>query len=835
MIDTRDGIPDVNEAQELEQKSTNQPPKLHLIGDEKHEYNPAEVQEFINTVFHTPLAENAHRLVYTAHSNRPGMPNNGGVNHLVDKILSRTTKARALYFNASSCVPDSAGVLRHKRDLFSAFYVLVLDDIGTKIPVDKLPKALRDNPTYIIESSAGNFQYGYVLDEPITDYTHAIALIQTAAMAKLTDSGGLMATKIIRLPAGVNGKKETKKRMFPVKLITMDGPYWTPEILLKHINFELHDELVTWDKIVAGSLAPLAAKYRTQYLPRAPIAQAINGAIDPVLEWLYQENYILADSGGEWLDIRCPWGHTHTTGDESAGYKALGRGDNPYMRGFNCFHEHCADQHTKEFIQYVLSNSDFGAIPIKDPSAGLFERYCFDETNNRVWRLSGELPTSGDINGFRTKFNQPVTAFRLGPKGITTRFMTVAQLWLESPYRQDVHGVVRRPGEGFFIKNEKHDTVHINAYRSPPWGDGKFSVKRVKKFEAYIEYLIPNDQERLYFLDWLSAKIQNPLFRGTGIVMVTPTFGTGRNTLGNMISELVGTYNAATVSFDNLLGATKYNYWEAAQIVIVSEAKESAEFMMSKGPHRAYETLKQQIDTTNYTVIVNFKYGPQETVNVCASYLIFTNHADAIAIPPDDRRLTVISNPLIPKNSTYFTQLNKWLRVTDENGDPAWAKHAYRWLRSRTIVDPDRLMLPFYSDSKQRMIDESRSLPARVCQSVALHLISNDIFAITQQQFRTVLNTVLLGLNYDREHRDLFYRNCFNDVSWGTGFNVRVDTKVHKVRLFKQITSACDVLPEHLKMTNSDLPKYLKDFIMRSIDAIDTTKIAKAVVDNIPT
>ena len=96
----------------------------------------------------------------------------------------------------------------------------MLDDIGTKVPIDTLPEGLE--PTYIIESSAGNYQYGFVLDEPVTDLEQAEALIQLVYESGYSDAGGKMATKLVRLPGGVNGKKG-EKRLFPVKLTKDDG------------------------------------------------------------------------------------------------------------------------------------------------------------------------------------------------------------------------------------------------------------------------------------------------------------------------------------------------------------------------------------------------------------------------------------------------------------------------------------------------------------------------------------------------------------------------------------------------------------------------------------
>jgi hypothetical protein len=809
--------------------------KLRVLDEHEHVYNPDRVQDFIDTVFHSPLADGAHRLVYSSVTNTPHKPNKGGVDSLINKTLRRTTKAQALYFNTSSCVPDAAGVLRHKKELFSAYHVLVLDDIGTKIPLENLPKALRDNPTYIIESSEGNYQYGYVLDEPITNYEHAVGLMQAAALAGLTDKGGLTAAKVVRLPDGVNGKNDPSKRLYPVTLKNMDGPYWTPDVLLKHINLEIDDELVTWEKITTEGFQPVAKRYNSQYLPRAPISQASNGVIDPVLEWLYENDMVTGDTGGDWVEIICPWGHGHTTGDDTAGYMPLGRGEDPYMRGFNCFHEHCADNKTREFIGYVLTHSDFDCLPVKDPSIGVFERYCFEETGNRIWRLDSSVPTPVDVNGFKTKYNQRVTAFKQGSKGLTTRTMTVAQLWLESPYRQDVDGVAHIPDGPRFVRDPRNGTLTINTYRPPIWGDGIYDQADVDVFLDYVDYLLPAEDERDYFLDWLTCKAKNTTFRGTGIVMVTPAFGVGRSTLGNMISTLLGSHNSLNVPFDDLLGATQYNYWELAQFVVVSEAKESADFLSSKGPYKAYETLKQRLDTTNNMATVNIKYEPQRSVKVCTSYLILTQHLDAVAIPREDRRLTVMSNPLTPADPEYFTKLNKWLQRLDDEDQPVWARSVYRYLRQREVKDTERLMLPLNNNMKQVMVDESSQLPARVCTYLAMYLSETQkIYAATQHQLLHMLMQALMRLDYDRELREAHLKNCLNDITMGMRMNMRAEGVVSKVRIIKGLEKRMSIKPDALKALNADVPLALKTRVEADVKRLNMQEAVDFVVDNMP-
>ena len=66
--------------------------------------------------------------------------------------------------------------------------MVVLADIGTKIPLAKIPKGFR--PTYILDTSAANFQYGYVLEEPVRDLPAAAMLVQLMYESGLSDEGG---------------------------------------------------------------------------------------------------------------------------------------------------------------------------------------------------------------------------------------------------------------------------------------------------------------------------------------------------------------------------------------------------------------------------------------------------------------------------------------------------------------------------------------------------------------------------------------------------------------------------------------------------------------------
>ena len=156
------------------------PPRVH--------YDLDTVDRFIRAVFHVEPTLHEH-VMYAA-------PTQPGVGLPISKAKLNTTLTRdnkppkhpderaraprACYFGTATCkteiTEDGGEELRNKSELFTSLRVVVLDDIGSKVDPTLIPEAFK--PSYIIESSKDNFQYGYILKAPITEISHAKALIQ---------------------------------------------------------------------------------------------------------------------------------------------------------------------------------------------------------------------------------------------------------------------------------------------------------------------------------------------------------------------------------------------------------------------------------------------------------------------------------------------------------------------------------------------------------------------------------------------------------------------------------------------------------------------------------
>lgn len=117
--------------------------------------------------------------------------------------------------NAYFCPSSLQGESR-KLEAFAALHVVVLDDITLEAT------AQLQAPTYAIETSAGNYQVGYKLDEPLTDKALAQEIHNGLHSAGYCDSNGNNPVRWIRLPVGMNTKDG--KGMFRHKVAA-----WNPE------------------------------------------------------------------------------------------------------------------------------------------------------------------------------------------------------------------------------------------------------------------------------------------------------------------------------------------------------------------------------------------------------------------------------------------------------------------------------------------------------------------------------------------------------------------------------------------------------------------------------
>ena len=689
------------------------------IAAEKHDYNIKTIDSFLDTVFHSEFNPREEILTWMQSSNIPTYPMNDDA--LLSK-LKRVPIPKVLYFGTSTTHPDpNDGKLYNRKTLFERFHVLVLDDIGTKVPLDRIPEEFK--PSYIIESSQGNFQYGYVLKEPLEEIVHAEALIQLVYEAGYSDNGGKMATKLVRLPEGINGKKGDKGK-FHVKLTELNDRQWTPDEILQVLDLG-----VSWDSVLNDAQAVIKSRASRNLgtTPWSPIKvnnASLSGIVDPLLEWMEGEEWIKQETN-DWVSIKCPWGDQHTSGDGTAGYSPLGRGDEGYSssRAFKCFHEHCASRSTAEFLQYAAA---LGApeVSVAEFAHHLTSTYAFDPIANGVWKVKGvKNPLFIPLQGFRNLYPSKVKVVTAEGK---VEKIAETSMYLNSKARVDVLGECYDPTDEAKIVTIKDGGRYVNKYTKPSWGEGEYDQKHIDNFIEFIDYLIPEEKQRGYFLDWVAAKAQDMAFRGSAIIMIAKAQGTGRTTLSTLMMTLFGTENVEKVPFEKLSNSGEFNEWQTIPLVFTDETLASGN---GDNLFKVYERIKERIDTTPEYIRVNPKYGRQRFQMTYSSYLMFSNHENALMLSGGDRRFYVISNVLTPAPPKFFIDLHTWFEEVGKDGKQVWARHVWRWLQARE-VDMERLLAPAeMTSTKADMINATRQ-PSDIALDKLLSLWTCKFIAV---------------------------------------------------------------------------------------------------------
>jgi hypothetical protein len=615
-------------------------------------------------------------------------------------------QARAWYFCVSTItgeMNDKGTMVRRGRGQLVKAHCLVLDDIGTK--ADRPPV----EPSWILESSEGNEQWGYML-YPTGDLDRYEALLEYCHRQGWGDAGAGGSYRLMRVPGSANLKPGRGNFRAVVSR-------WEPDV------WEL-DELITDLGATEADLIFNKSKVQTSEL-----GAVVGDNIDPLLEWLQASGRVVSDDGA-WIKIQCPWHERHTSGEDSAGYSPLGRGDGDWVqtRGFKCLHEHCRGESFRSFMK-VMGEAGAPKCSGSDPLPWLQARYTYVVVGQRVADLQ-QRGKGGDWMLDFTDWGNLYKARVMVPGRDAPVDMKTA--FLESPATTKAVNAVYDPLSGIEPHVTRGDQLNVNLYIPPSWGP---SDKAPVIFLEHIRFLFGDYSE--LFLDWLAWKYQNPGKRSWAVVCVADAaFGIGRSWLKKALTEsLQGHVRGASLA--QVIGkGGDFNDWgTACQFVVVEEAKDN---LTKEDFYSGYEAFKQNVDNNVVKMTVNPKYGKMRDDYLYFNALIFTNHTDAMVLPEDDRRVCVLENPRERRSVAYYENLNECLRKDEP-------KLIYNYLMARDVSKFDHIY-PIMTDAKRQMQEQVLS-PVEEIQEAVLSELKGDI--VTRELLMDKIRETALQLGYN--------------------------------------------------------------------------------------
>ena len=301
-------------------------------GGERHVTNAA----FIAAVF-PEVPEGA----FAAVCGKSGDPNRGGwLASRADQVADTLSAAHNNYLGCASFYPGADGSFKARKAQFAACHFLLLDDLGTKVPLERLDGF---ELSWLLETSPGNHQGGIILAEPLTDGAAAVRLLNAVIAAGLCDAGATgPLSRWARLPVAINGKAkyaDAAGTPFQCRLIEWrPQTRYTPEGIVERLQLVL---------------APAGRPKRAAKSLRRPdhASQGMGDDADEVLTPKAAENPVVAALKARGLyktplgsgkhDLTCPWVQEHTDAlDTGAAYFEP---DECYPTGgYCCQHSHGA-------------------------------------------------------------------------------------------------------------------------------------------------------------------------------------------------------------------------------------------------------------------------------------------------------------------------------------------------------------------------------------------------------------------------------------------------------------------------------------------------------------
>lgn len=620
---------------------------------------------------------------------------------LHDVILKGTLASGAYFCTATHRIewykntehrPNDAwhGVYRGKR-LARRWLCFVADDVYTKVPLRNLRGM---QPTFIIETSLGNYQYVYVFEEPIDDMTLAMAFLQQARALKLTDAGGLITTKLVRLPTGMNIKEKylaqnqlwNGERYWKVEAKMVSGKRYDIFELAQGFGMDVHALSMSKQADVGYASADVLSMKPNRY---ADVEQRMRAQRRRQNEWglkvlaeLTDNNMVKTpvdqiearrlDQGG-YIDIHCPWEHEHSGGGEYDGqgdaqFSPVGFGPTEYVddNQFVCRHDHCAGRNIGHLKAYALEQGWINDEDLADKSIPSFDQKLIETVANKVF-IPGRNPQVVDIryphaepwgmdslNGVLASWEKPYDKGR--------KVLALSTAWKKHPQRKVAASKEFIPGRGPLVKDDESDLAIFNLWQPSRLRPKPCSDRLRQALDDHFQCITGNTFECKWAKAFTASCIVHPEIRLLiAWLSVCEAEGTGRGTVFKIVRALSGPRTVKTVTSEIILKAD-FNAWcLGATFIHVPEFLIANK--ISKTQRELMDSLKQVVSEPELEI--NQKGVATQQHKVHAMMFLASNHPDAIAINTSDRRFLVTYCDTDPLGGEHYDYLNDCLANRD--------------------------------------------------------------------------------------------------------------------------------------------------------------------------
>ena len=556
---------------------------------------------------------------------------------------SRIDPSWAVYGNTGSFIidrfPDGRPVAQARCVEFPL--VLVLDDVGTKSRVPPIA------PSWIMETSPGNCQYGYAFaDDGAPTGAQFVALVRRLAELEYSDPGAGGLVRNFRLPGSINLKRDG----FAARLVE-----FRPERQFTYLE-------------LCDAFGIMAESPDADTRAWSPAAGLTDDGADDVWSWLLAEGLVLGRPNvSGWAPVVCPNAAEHSDSNPEARYA-------PASRSFCCYHGHCTELDSRAFLDWVAARGG----PKREP--GLREELLAATMAAALEKLPtgsvAEAEAAEVLAAVQAREHQRLEAAELhdhwayvvsddGYFNLTDRTEVsrrgfnalYAHIEFKSPHgkrpivragewfdamRQPkgsraLAGITYAPGLPALVERdggEVYGNRWVNARPRRP-----VTALSAALWLAHLEALLPDPAERAALLDVLAFKLQRPDVKVNHGVLLAGHAGCGKDSLmAPFIRAVCGPFqrNRGLVQGDELNAA--WGYHLECEVLVLNELRDS-----DAGARRALANkLKPLLAAPPEYLSVNRKgLRPYDALNRLL-VVAYSNEQVPLVLDSSDRRWLVL-------------------------------------------------------------------------------------------------------------------------------------------------------------------------------------------------
>ena len=578
-------------------------------------------------------------------------------------------------------------------------YVLcmMLDDIGTKAKVPPL------QPTWIIETSKGSFQYGYTFSEQPTK-AEFVAAITAIAEAGYTDPGSCNAVRNFRVPGSIN-LKEGKGRFASVLV------EFTPE---REYSLAQICAALEVSPILTGGkeVTPLHLK---------------DTGKDTVLAWLNEQSMVLSPVNDQgWLSVLCPNHGEHSDGQVFARY-------HPVDRAFKCYHGHCVDLDSKTYLKWVQDNGGPSTQPglredlmsqvmtealSKLTPVGMYKEDAEKVMEDIELKELGRVAKSDWYKRFAYVVEDDVyfdtyTRRVVSRKSFNALYRHIMCASIHSTRRvessicydenrQNMNGTILA-GLTYAAGDETF-VAYDGDVMGNTWSDArpkvdKSATKDISLWVSHCRDIVPNDSELEHIWDVMAFKLQNPKVKINHAILHGGDEGCGKDTMwAPFLWSVCGPRLRNRGILDGNSISSKYGYQLESEVLLINELKEP-----NAADRRVLaNNLKPLIAAPPDTLPVEKKFLHTYMVANRLFVLAFSNDPVPISLSSQDRRWFCVWSPNAIMEESRSKEIWGWYNA---GGFEAVAA----WLYQRNVAMFNPAAAPAMTEFKLNMLEHGMS------------------------------------------------------------------------------------------------------------------------------